>query len=68
MWANLKSVEMRELNCWMSIYTSYIIHTYRRGEITCLLYFSKKSEVGEQKRMYADVQKWSETGPNKGVL
>ena len=40
----------------MSIYATYIIHSYSKGEITSY-FFLKKSEVGEQKRMYADIHK-----------
>ena len=29
--------------------------------------FQKKSEVGEQNRMFAGLEKWSATGHNKGI-
>ena len=38
MWVHLKCVEMGTLDCGMSIFNSNIIHSYRRGEITLIVF------------------------------
>ena len=53
-----------DCNCIIVVDCGLNICSYRRGYITCSLY---SSEVGEQKRMHADIKKWNETGHNKGI-